>query len=501
MGARALIAFLSFTLHGLVLTTSCENHARAEVLDSAIAATARVESFEHCEHPDLVIGRVLQRLSQFQTTSDASSVSRLSKLVIPSGASALEEFIYREGARFLRTTLSRRERLRFGKNLSEQLRGLVVALELGDRTDPRVAKLVERFQTLRRIANETWGPQAQACRGYFETLAQRAKYDSGTRLHGEVGPPARTGDLALVDAARRAFGTSFQSCSSLRRDPVNERDSLLRGIEVRGRHPDGVGLRRFYGNMQELLASHYYVRSTSAPENSMCLDLRGTPPIYDYGGKPFALDDPVEGGSLNPLRNAGTGSNVLGSDCSGFVVMAMARAGLRFRYDRPLRASSVFGVSSTMLAQPERNGLSCLTRATLNGGEDLRAGDLIASRGHVALVEAVGANPFGLRSVSRIEDCRPENVDSSQFNFVLLQSAPTQGGIGLFRVHANHYLRENERWTRGLLRYAVAACRASFGEISTPSFDEVSVVRVSNQPACWVAPVEIVGEQCIAGCS
>lgn len=302
-----------------------------------------------------------------------------------------------------------------------------------------------------------------------------------------------------VYGAAKTMAVMYQSCEVLAEKALDRETPQIRGIEITGEHPNGNGFRRRLADRSDFLKSHPYFSNYRSPQ-SACFDVLTKPSIYDFGGKPFTT-------SRNELlfdlhRDAGSGTEELGVDCSGFIYAALTSAGLKLKRETQLKASLVHGVSSAMLADPQRNGLSCLDRIEYSETNSIQDGDLVALPGHVFMVESTGPDPFGIAAFSRIEQCAPENIKSAQFDFVIIQSSPSKGGIGINRIRADEYLRSNRSIEVGLIDHAVHACRARFGERHRAHFRSVAVVRHLMTPECTESqPIEFSKTSCLNSCS
>ncbi len=374
-------------------------------------------------------------------------------------------------------------------------------LELGDRTTKTKSDDVDRIQAkvseLKKVA-EREGVIGVACSA------------------APVSPPVNNGPVAAsmmldvwkatqvpsVYGGLRTVATIYQSCDAATHSPLGSETSDVRGISVTGRHSSGTGNVRQITNKSAYLASHPYVGNGiyKRPLPS-CHDVQSTPSIYDYGGKPHSTssNDKV----LNMFRNAGTGSKELGIDCSALVYTAYATVGLKFKKETGLKASLVNGVSSSMLTEPKKNGLSCLDHATFTARKSIAPGDIIAIKGHVVMVSSVGSDPFGIASINSASDCRSSNMDIDDFNFNIFQSDPSKGGIGVNQMRARYYLSSWSAMGRGMIDHAVNACKAKFlssGIVSKSS--SASVVRHLGTPACSdPVPVQLTKEECLSSCS
>lgn len=300
----------------------------------------------------------------------------------------------------------------------------------------------------------------------------------------------------------KTVSTIYQSCEAATRAPLGSDVANVQGITVTGRHSSGTGNVRKITNLKSFLSTQPYI-GTSAYKRPLptCYDVQAVPSIYDYGGKPYAstANEKV----LNLFKNGGTGSTDLGIDCSALVYTSYATVGLKFKKESALKATLVNGVSSTMLTEPQKNGLTCLDHAKFVGKTNLQAGDIIAIKGHVVMVADVGADPFGIDSFTSVSQCKTSNISIGKFNFTIFQSSPEKGGIGVNRMKASYYLSPASTMGKGMIDHAVNACKAKFqtAAITTKS-TSASVVRHLGTAACADAsPVKLTQEECLSSCS
>lgn len=304
------------------------------------------------------------------------------------------------------------------------------------------------------------------------------------------------GSLAVF-GGRWAFATAYQSCQSVQIPSMNNQTPEVAGISVVGKHSDGVGSKRMISSLSQVQNTHYYVRDMSTYGQG-CFNVRQNPLIYDYGGKPYgttAADSPID-----LFKNNGDGTSVLGIDCSGYVYTSMAAAGLRLKGGRPLKASDSWAWGSSTYVEPQDNGLTCLSKISITPSVSMKAGDIVAVYGHVLLIDKIGKDPFGLDRVKSASDCA--KITSDQFDFVVAQSAPSKGGIGINYFEAKSYLPTSSKMKTGLEKYAYYACLAKFnGKSYTPNVGTLSIVRHKGTPECMAPRVKLAREACIESCS
>lgn len=304
------------------------------------------------------------------------------------------------------------------------------------------------------------------------------------------------GNLAVF-GGRWAFATAYQSCQSLQLPSMTQNTSEVSGISIVGKHSDGVGSKRMIASLSQVQGTHYYIKDMKTYGDT-CFNVRQNPLIYDYGGKPYgttALTSPID-----LFKNNGDGTSVLGIDCSGYVYTSMATAGLRLKSGRPLKASDSWAWGSSSYVEPQKNGLTCLDKISVTSKSSLLPGDIVAVYGHVLLVDKAGDDPFGIGSVKSESECA--KLTSNQFDFVVAQSAPSKGGIGINYYEARDYLPTSSKMKTGLEKYAYYACLAKFnGRTYTPNIGTLSVVRHKGTPECMAPRVTLARESCIQSCS
>lgn len=309
-------------------------------------------------------------------------------------------------------------------------------------------------------------------------------------------PPAENPILKLQNAhwgALKVVGVAYQSCPSLEVAPLTSKSPDVQGITRTGTRDDGGGIR-YVTNAPALMQSNPYLK-TFVPGGS-CRDIRSSPPIYDFGGKPA-----VTGAALDLFKNGGDGTSALGIDCSGFVSAALLTAGLKLSSSAPIRASHASAYASSNFKRPGESGLDCLAPVQVTPTESLRSGDIVAMDGHVVMVEVPTGDPFGIAGITSVSDCKAGPIAVSKFNFVIVQSSSSKNGIGINRYQAKEYLKDGGSIADGLTQYAIAACQARLNKASsTPNPSTALAIRHKGTAACMAAPVAMVGEECVQSC-
>lgn len=312
-----------------------------------------------------------------------------------------------------------------------------------------------------------------------------------------IPPEVQSGKLPLpVWGARFTVATAYQSCQAARVPAVNERTEAVRGIVITGTHSDGVGSKRQIASVSDVLRTHPYYQDVSTYPQG-CFNLKSSPLIYDYGGKPYATTSASS--MLDLFRDAGTGTKVLGIDCSGFTFTAFATAGLRLQKGRVLKASDTYSWGSGAYVEPQKNGLTCLDKIAVTSQKTLSAGDIVAVYGHLFIIDAVGADPLGISKARTAADC--QKLSTSDFDFKISQSSNSKSGLGINVYEARDFVETSPKFKVGLAQYAKISCQARFdGKTYTPSIGTLSVVRHKGTPECLAPRVVLAREECVRSC-
>ena len=369
-------------------------------------------------------------------------------------------------------------------NGKAELLEAITALDIGDSTTP---------------AKQALGQKIKASFAQVQKSAEVAGLSCDETSDPVVPTPesAKLGDLdPVMSGALRVMTTAYQGCQVLELPAMNASTPDARGITVVGNHPDG-GLKREVSSVAELKKSHYYIKE-GINNDAFCFDVPNKPLIYDFGGKPYATS--ADDSAIDLFKDAGTGTKVLGIDCSGYVFSAMAASGLRTAPGKKLKASLVYGISSSMLMNPASNGLSCLAPVTFTAGKNIQSGDILAVNGHVVILDVTGSDPFGLARASSVSQCTSSVLTHSGFDFDVLQSSPIKGGTGLDRMRAKDYLGSSSKMLSTMSGYAISACKVKFGQAPGSAPSSGRVVRHKRTPECLDKPVPIARESCVQSC-
>lgn len=397
-------------------------------------------------------------------------------------------------------------------NDNEAVLEALAAMEMGDSTTPEREQMQksihEKLLELDAIATAAGAPPCpstdKAPPGANVSLPPDVTDGASAMEPGMA--PAKQSLLTNWKATRhpavfgglKSLANAYQSCDAGLVPALGSQTRNVEGISIIGEHSNGVGLKRTVSNLDALLRSHPYLANYRQPASS-CFAVLRNPLIYDYGGKPSTATG--DSATLNFFKNAGSGTSVLGIDCSGYVYSALATAGLKLKRDGKLKAIGVHGVNARMYMEPQRNGLTCIDHAKFTRDASVRPGDLLASTGHIVMVESVGSDPLGINTITRIEDCRASNMSVRRLNFTILHSSPSKGGVGINRMKASDYLAGGGSMATAMLDHAAAACRARLsGTTVTAKSSRASLVRHLGTTACQDTPIRLDREECLASC-
>ncbi len=293
-------------------------------------------------------------------------------------------------------------------------------------------------------------------------------------------------------AIEKSFATAYQSCEVLSMPPMDRLVSSVRGIRVLPDAHPGGGLRREIASLSEVNQSHHYIRNFRSRQG--CFDVKASPLIYDFGGQPA-----VERDRLSFFRDSGSGTSVLGVDCSALVSTILGVGGRR--YTESLENKPIYvRQSSTKFLRPESSGFTCFSRVKIDAQKSISRGDIIAVSGHVVMVDEVMPDPFGLARINNITQC--ERVKAEDFEFSVVQSSPSKGGIGMNRFWVKDYASESSKMRNAFERIGYYACVAKMkGQEIIPSESSYSLIRHKGNAACSSSNISLVGESCVASCT
>lgn len=293
---------------------------------------------------------------------------------------------------------------------------------------------------------------------------------------------------------KKVFSTAYQSCRVLDLPELDSAVADISGIRIVGKHPDGIGSKREIADLKAVDNTHYYIRGIAT--ESQCADVKRNPLIYDYGGEP-AISKNV----INFQVNAGTGTQVLGVDCSAYVSSIIAVSGMLYKPGVENKAIFIRQTSSKFI-NAAQSGFTCFDNVTVTPTESVKAGDIIGVKGHVVAIDQIGSDPFGLKLIKNISECSKLNYKN--FDMVITQSSPSKNGIGINRYQVKDYLDEsgpNGKMTTAFVSMGQQACLAKFqNKNMKPNNSEWGFLRHKGTPECVAPRVTMVGESCTKKC-
>ena len=375
-------------------------------------------------------------------------------------------------------------------NSPHDMLSMLAALEIGDQSTPAHVALQSKIRdSFARI--EAADPVSlPACKDKDQSSKAKALALNPQTQFGNwkaTRHPAVYGGL-------KALATAYQSCDVGNSMPLDHTIGDVQGIKITGDAADHIGSLRVISDLPALISTHPYLSHYTKPKAS-CFDVLKSPLIYDYGGRPLVTSN----GTYDFFKDSG-GTSVLGTDCSGFVYMAFTTAGLRIKRDVQTKAMTIYGITSHHFFDPKNNGLSCFDYVKFKGKDTIRPGDVLAKLGHVILIDTVGPDPFGVSGITRIEDCRIENMSSSRFDFTVLQSSPSKNGIGIHKAKVADWIPESPIMLQGLLEHAVTACKAKFGKTIKTNSTSAQLIRHLGTPSCIDSGLKMERESCVSSC-
>ena len=300
----------------------------------------------------------------------------------------------------------------------------------------------------------------------------------------------------LVHGARKVMATAYQSCQVLKLPLVDSTTPEVRGVRKISTHKEG-GVNRSITSISQVWNTHYYLNKIDIKPSSQCPNISKAPLIYDFGGKPFVNMYPYP--QINLFKNSGSGTHILGVDCSGFVMSSLAAAGLRVKRNKPMRGSYISGISS-WLFKDKSNGLNCFDQITYSlNSKPIQPGDIIAVSGHIMIVDQLGHNPLGIDHFTSPSQCNRKNITINQMDFSIIQSSSDFNAIGINRMHVKD--TQHEKLKNGLIDWAVYNCKKRWHSYSRFTSNDIVISRHTLAPECLEPQMYLLGQDCVSNCS
>lgn len=311
----------------------------------------------------------------------------------------------------------------------------------------------------------------------------------------EVPPTPPVAGIPSISAISKGlnmvFATAYQSCDALNLPPMTSATPNVAGISVVGKHSDGVGSQRAISSISSVASSHYYIKGQQYPGG--CFAVNKNPLIYDYGGSPKFTTS-----TLNFFEDSGSGTSVLGVDCSAYVSSGIAVAGLRYKPgldNKPVYVRQ----SSSKFISAAKSGFSCFENIKISREASIKAGDVVGVSGHMLVVDRVGNDPFGFKNFKTESQC--EGLNYKNFDITINQSSPVKNGIGINKYEARDYLSESTKMRTAFVEIGKLACLAYLQNKTTQSpSSEWGFLRHKGTSECKAPRVTMVGESCVQKC-
>jgi hypothetical protein len=297
----------------------------------------------------------------------------------------------------------------------------------------------------------------------------------------------------VADGINTIFAVAYQSCRAIEVPPLNEDSPNIEGVTILSApNPENGGLQRVISSVSKVQESHPWIR-VSSPGSNTCYNVRGNPLIYDFGGKPKWSSN-----TIDFFNNSGSGTSVLGVDCSGFVASVLSAIGARYAPgsdNKPVYVNQ----KSDKFIDAKSSGFKCFDNISLNSKDSIKPGDIAAIKGHVVIVDSIGADPFGLKRISSSSKCNQVSLEF--FDFVIAQSSPSKNGIGINKFKASHYLKDSPEMAALFLDMAKASCQAVFTlKTITPKFVDYGIIRHKGTKDCMAPKVALAKQACVSAC-
>jgi len=234
---------------------------------------------------------------------------------------------------------------------------------------------------------------------------------------------ADTSIFKPVTSARRLMDVMYQNCQASQLPPYD----LFKDGEIRGYDlfptPFDNGSVSHIADLSEARKTQRYLNCTGTGENSIIDYLCEAPPTYIYDGK-GSFEHRNGKVLINPFENKKAIEDIAqhaGIDCSGFINLTFALAGWR-TYPNDSAEQSTAQMSAASFMKPN----ACFRTVQVDAGEPLHPGDILAWSTHIAMVDSIGMDPFGLKNINSPEECTVAKINPDRFDIVLIHS---RGGV------------------------------------------------------------------------
>ncbi len=324
---------------------------------------------------------------------------------------------------------------------------------------------------------------------------------------------ARSGSgLSLLDGLRKSMRTLYQSCDATK-IVVSQRSSAKNGVIKTGestRTLPAAG-RSTYTQAHPVLRKLSELQGEGRYPGAGCRNVLDAPVIYAFGAKPTVAKGRIA--TFTDLSKHGSPGNgidqsssaVTGVDCSGFVSMAMAAAGLKCEPDQrdKMRTLGTWAIAGF-------DDKSCFQTPELTLKQSLQPGDVINLAGnHVIVIDEVGEDPLGVGKVLQAKrNC--DSMTAADFNFVYSHSGDI-GDYGVVRVSSRYHATGRSTLMNNLVAAAKSLCRNAQESVLPSGGPKFKILRhvtsifpaPSSAARCRFSDSErlkLDGEECVRGC-
>ncbi|MFN3698197.1 MAG: hypothetical protein ACK4VO_12235 [Pseudobdellovibrio sp.] len=465
----------------------CSNF-KSKVFDSMYDYLDGQKSSPSLEDFISALNSQIDQIAKDQNIQDTEKVSQLKE----------------EMAKLYETLIDRSKKLKKVQTARQHLE-TIIELEMQDISTTENVKLntelAQQFSKVESIAkstdvqcssNQPTAPDSSNQNGQATTPPSSGS--DNAQLPPQTNPDVNKKNR-IIAGSKNVIATAYQSCQSLDIPEISAATPNVIGItKLKDKHQDGIGGKRIISDLKQVQNTHPYIKVAGGETNG-CFNVRNNPLIYDYGGEPS-----VTSTTINFFKDSGTGTSVLGVDCSAYVSAAIGVAGLK--YNPSVDNKPIFiRQNSSKFINANASGFKCFSNVIASPSESIRPGDIVGVRGHVVMIDKIGSDPFGLKKLKSANDCSNMKIDN--FDFIVSQSSPSKNGIGINRYVVRDYLKETGpgKMQTAFIGIAQAACQAYFSQknVPTPSQD-YGIIRHKGTSECLTSQVQLANQSCVSQC-
>ncbi len=450
---------------------------KSKVFDSMYDYLDQENQFPDMDHFHRVMGQKIEEITKEQGVNDQDKVTRLKEHV-------------RELYEILMADYQGLEKV---DSPLDQIRRLI-RFEMENKSNEVHSKVNSAIQaTLLKIENDV---QSTGVQCVAEEVGDDGSLNANSDIYETKASSPIDVSTKLQTTTNNLFSNYYQSCRVLDLNEVDSSTKSVSGISIIGTHTDKIGKVRAISSLSSVQATHPYIKVAGSNSPS-CFNVYNNPLIYDYGGSPA-----VSGNTINFFSNSGSGGKVLGFDCSAYVSANIALAGFKYSPGVANKPIYVRNASADFIDAKASN-FQCFDNITMTPTSNILPGDIGAVRGHVIMIDSISTDPFGLNKVSSLAGC--SSLDYRNFDFIISQSSPSKGGIGLNKYQVRDYMAsEAQPGTKMgtlFLEMGKAACKAKFSKTNIkPASANYGFIRHKGTPECLDKRVVLQNESCVNSC-